>query len=79
MSGAVLKLPVAPVLEAPARWTTDEIEIVVIGAGGNGSEVIDCLASFHVALRSLGHPAGLKVTVIDDSVVRESNVVRQRF
>ena len=79
MAGAVLKLPVAPVLEAPTRWTTNVINIVVIGAGGNGSEVVDCLASFHVALRSLGHPDGLKVTVIDDSVVRESNVVRQRF
>lgn len=79
MSAVVHQLPVAPRLTAPARWTENPIRIVVVGAGGNGSEVADCLASFHVALRSLGHPHGLSVTIIDDSVVRESNVVRQRF
>jgi PRTRC genetic system ThiF family protein len=65
--------------EAPAHWTDSAIRIVVLGAGGNGSEVVDCLSSLHCAVRSLGHPYGLSVTIIDDAQVRESNLVRQRF
>lgn len=64
---------------APERWFDQPIRIVVLGAGGNGSEVVDCLATFHFSLLRLGHPHGLHVTVIDDAVVRESNLVRQRF
>lgn len=64
---------------APDRWLEQPIRIVVLGAGGNGSEVVDCLATFHFSLLKLGHPHGLHVTVIDDAVVRESNLVRQRF
>lgn len=69
----------APVYKTPSAWTGRAPRIVVIGAGGNGSEVVDALASFHHAMRSLGHPYGLNVTVIDDAVVREPNLVRQRF
>lgn len=65
--------------KAPQGWLSTAPRIVVIGAGGNGSEVVDCLASFHHAMRSLGHPHGLHVTIIDDTVVREPNLVRQRF
>ncbi|WGK63399.1 PRTRC system ThiF family protein (plasmid) [Halopseudomonas sp. SMJS2] len=65
--------------KTPQTWRSDAIKVVVIGAGGNGSEVVDTLATFHHALISLGHPAGLHVTVIDDAVVREPNLVRQRF
>jgi PRTRC genetic system ThiF family protein len=68
-----------PVYVAPSYWRSRAIRIVVIGAGGNGSEVVDCLASFHHAIRSLGHPCGLDVTIIDDTIVREPNLVRQRF
>ena len=63
----------------PNSWHGREVRIVVIGAGGNGSEVIDSLASFHHALICLGRSGGLHVTVIDDSKVREPNLVRQRF
>ncbi|ENE3999678.1 PRTRC system ThiF family protein, partial [Pseudomonas aeruginosa] len=68
-----------PIYKTPASWVERAPRIVVVGAGGNGSEVVDALASFHHALRSLGHPEGLDVTVIDDAVVREPNLVRQRF
>lgn len=64
---------------APTYWMSDRINVVVIGAGGNGSEAVDTLAAFHHALVSLGHPKGLSVTIIDDSRVREPNLVRQRF
>ncbi len=69
----------SPIYKTPASWVERAPRIVVIGAGGNGSEVVDALASFHHALRSLGHPEGLEVTVIDDAIVREPNLVRQRF
>ena len=66
-------------LKAPNRWLTREIEVVVVGAGGNGSEAVDALAQFHTAMLALGHPHGLSVTILDDSIVREPNIVRQRF
>ncbi|MFJ3110131.1 PRTRC system ThiF family protein [Pseudomonas putida] len=69
----------SPRYKAPKGWTSGPIRIVVLGAGGNGSEVVDCLSSMHCAIRSLGHPYGLHVTIIDDALVRESNLVRQRF
>lgn len=79
MSGSVQALLTTTRFPAPISWTTNPIRIVVLGAGGNGSEVVDCLTSLHCAMRSLGHPYGLSVTIIDDAVVRESNLVRQRF
>lgn len=79
MSAQLKALPVTPVFKVPTSWVEHAPRIVVIGAGGNGSEVIDALASFHHAMRSLGHPEGLHVTMVDDSKVREPNLVRQRF
>lgn len=51
---------------------------LMIGAGGNGSELFDGLTKIHNALLALGHP-GLHVTVMDDDIVAEHNIVRQRF
>lgn len=79
MSVHPISIPTPPVFKTPSSWVERAPRIVVIGAGGNGSEVIDALSSFHYALRSLGHPKGLSVTVIDDAIVREPNLVRQRF
>lgn len=79
MSASIQALKVTPRYKTPENWSSRPIRIVVLGAGGNGSEVVDCLSSMHCGIRSLGHPYGLHVTVIDDAVVRESNLVRQRF
>ncbi|WP_434141318.1 PRTRC system ThiF family protein (plasmid) [Pseudomonas luteola] len=79
MSAATPLYPEPAVFKTPDHWRSKAPRIVVIGAGGNGSEVVDTLAAFHHALVSLGHPAGLHVTIIDDSIVREPNLVRQRF
>jgi PRTRC genetic system ThiF family protein len=77
---AAEKVAVQPInFKTPEAWRSSAPRIVVIGAGGNGSEVVDCLAQFHHAMVSLGHQHGLHVTIIDDSVVREANLVRQRF
>ena len=65
-------------LEAPRSWM-NQIRVLLIGAGGNGGEVVDALAQFHTALMALGHPAGISLTIIDDGDVREANIVRQRF
>ncbi|OLF82062.1 hypothetical protein AWH63_11015 [Marinobacter sp. C18] len=54
------------------------IRVLMIGAGGNGSELFDGLVKLHSALVALGGK-GLDVTVLDDDEVSESNVIRQRF
>lgn len=55
------------------------VDITVVGAGGTGSHVINGLVQLHTAMVALGHPGGLKVHVIDDDTVSESNVGRQAF
>ena len=54
------------------------INVLLIGAGGNGSEFFDGLVRLHSGIKALGG-AGIRVTVIDDDEVSESNIVRQRF
>lgn len=55
------------------------LRVLLIGAGGNGCEALECLSRIHLAMIARGNPNGLHVTVIDDAIVRESNIVRQRF
>jgi PRTRC genetic system ThiF family protein len=54
------------------------LSVLLIGAGGNGSELYDGLVRLHQAMIALGG-TGLAVTVIDDDEVSPSNIVRQRF
>ncbi len=54
------------------------VQIVLIGAGGTGSQVITGLARMHYALRKLGHP-GFILHVIDGDKVSEANIGRQIF
>ena len=54
------------------------ITVNVIGAGGNGSQVIQGLARMHVTLKALDKP-GLIVCLYDDDKVTESNQGRQLF
>lgn len=58
---------------------TGFVSVTVVGAGGTGSQVITGLAQLDRAMRSLGHPGGLQVTVVDDDTVSEANVGRQMF
>lgn len=58
---------------------TNPINVVVVGAGGTGSRVIEGLACLHRAIKAKGHPFGLQVTVIDPDTVSEANVGRQAF
>lgn len=52
--------------------------ILVIGAGGTGSEVVDAFARLDYALEHLGHP-GLTIVLQDADTVSAANVGRQRF
>lgn len=54
------------------------VTIQIIGAGGNGSQVLTQLARMDVALKGLGHP-GLHCTLFDDDTISESNMGRQLF
>lgn len=62
-----------------ASLLTRKVRVAVVGAGGNGSHLINGLVQLHTAMVGLGHPGGLAVHVIDDDVVSESNVGRQTF
>lgn len=61
------------------EWLERPIHIALVGAGGNGSEMLDILARMHLAVQAVGHPYGFRVTVWDGDDVSPSNVVRQRF
>lgn len=54
------------------------ITVNVIGAGGNGSQVLTQLARIDHALKNLGH-LGLHVTCFDDDIVTDANMGRQLF
>lgn len=56
-----------------------EVKVLVVGAGGTGSQILTGLVQLHQAMTALGHPAGLHVTVIDDDVVSSANIGRQLF
>lgn len=54
------------------------ITINVIGAGGNGSQVLTQLARIDHALRKLDH-IGLHISCYDDDIVTDANLGRQLF
>ena len=53
--------------------------VLVIGAGGTGSSLLNHLPFLHQALLAWGFPGGLDVTVMDGDTVSETNCVRQAF
>lgn len=72
--------PVVPIkIARPASWVSSPINIELVGIGGTGSQLVAGLARLHVALRSLGHPHGLNVTLWDGDSVSEANIGRQLF
>lgn len=62
----------------PPHWLEQAIDVVLVGVGGTGSEMLDGLVRLHMALVKLGHP-GLRVTVFDADEVSSANIGRQRF
>lgn len=55
------------------------INVVLVGAGGSGSRMLEHLVCLHRAMLALGHPRGLHVTLVDDDRVSDANVGRQAF
>ncbi len=62
----------------PSSWLNRRINVVLLGCGGSGSEMIDELFRIHSLLIALGG-TGLNVTAYDDDIVTEANIGRQRF
>ncbi len=56
----------------------ERVSIALVGAGGNGSQMLSGLARLDAALRALGHE-GLDVVVYDPDTVSEANLGRQLF
>lgn len=67
------------VFRLPSTLLQRQVKVLLIGAGGNGSQILPGLARLHHAMTALGHPAGLSVLVVDGDTVSESNVGRQIF
>mgnify|MGYP003734781303 CR=1 FL=1 len=55
------------------------VRVHLVGVGGNGAQMAHCLARLDLALRALGHPAGLHLTAYDADRVSEANVGRQVY
>ncbi|MDN0082345.1 PRTRC system ThiF family protein [Crenobacter sp. SG2305] len=60
------------------RLLSKTVKVILVGAGGTGSQVLTGLARLDRALRALEHP-GLDVVVFDDDTVSDANVGRQLF
>lgn len=60
------------------RHATRRCDVVVVGAGGTGSQFADQFCSMATALIELGHP-GFRLVLVDPDYVSESNIGRQRF
>lgn len=63
----------------PAEWQSKAPRITVIGCGGTGSYVVSRLAMLSHAMKSLGHPQGLSVILVDGDEVSPFSVGRQNF
>lgn len=57
---------------------THPITVIVVGCGGNGTQVLTDLAKINSSLLELNHP-GIHVTAIDDDIIEKSNIGRQKF
>ena len=63
----------------PEVWMERPVRTVLIGAGGTGSHLFSALLALDHAVRALGHPGGLQVTVYDPDRVTAHNIGRQAF
>ena len=55
------------------------VAVYMVGAGGTGSRMLEKLVCLHRAMKALGHPYGLRVTLIDDDTVSHANIGRKAF
>lgn len=62
----------------PDHYGNRAINILLVGCGGNGAQMLMGLASLDAALRAISSRS-LNVTVVDDDTVSEANLGRQPF
>lgn len=62
----------------PAALGDKAINVLLVGCGGNGAQMLMGLASLDAAMRAIS-PRSLNVTVVDDDIVTEANLGRQPF
>jgi len=62
----------------PAQFEEGRINVLLVGCGGNGAQMLMGLASLDSALRAISSRS-LAVTVVDDDTVSEANLGRQPF
>ena len=63
----------------PSRMLRGRVKVHLVGVGGNGAQMANALARLDIAIRALGHPAGLHVTAFDADKVSQANVGRQVY
>lgn len=56
---------------------TQRVRIALAGVGGNGAQMLHCLARLDIAMRELGHPQGLYVSAFDPDTITVANIGRQ--
>lgn len=61
----------------PEDLVTRRVRVALAGVGGNGAQMLHCLARLDRALRELGHPSGLYVSAFDPDTISEANLGRQ--
>lgn len=65
--------------KVPANLLTKAVSVLLVGAGGSGSRMLEKLVALHRAMKARGHPYGLDVLVIDPDTVSPANIGRQAF
>ena len=63
----------------PSKMLSHTVKVLLVGAGGTGSRILEKLVCLHLALVAKGHPGGLQVTVVDPDTVSAANIGRQAF
>lgn len=62
----------------PDGYGSRSIQVLLVGCGGNGGQILMGLASLDAALRAISSRS-LQVTTVDDDTVSEANLGRQPF
>lgn len=63
----------------PSSFLQEQINVHVVGAGGNGAQFVNGMGRLNMSLKALGHPHGFHVRLFDPEVVSDANVGRQLF
>jgi PRTRC genetic system ThiF family protein len=63
----------------PSNLLSRQVKVLLVGAGGTGSRILEKLVCLHRALMAKDHPGGLHVVVVDPDTVSAANIGRQAF